>query len=334
MYLGSYKIDDLLTFYANTHTPSTGAAVDADAVPGYRVYEDETGTPILTGSMALLDDANTVGFYSEQVTLSTVNGLEKGKCYTVRVTGVVGGVTGILLHQFQIEAEVDANTISSTGTALTAIPWNANWDVEVESEANDALVANNLDHLALTATAAADMTTEVADNTVLSRILGNGDTSTFVPSTDGLHAAGVDLDAILLDTGTTLETDLDAIIAAVITNAAGADIAADIIAVKADLDAIIAATITNAAGVDIAADIIAVKADTAAILTDTGTTLEADLDAIIAAVITNAAGVDIAADIIAVKADTAAVLADTGTDGVVVAAASKTDYALSNPKLF
>ena len=91
MYLGSYKIDDLLTFYANTHTPSTGAAVDADAVPGYRIYEDETGTPILTGSMALLDDTNTVGFYSEQVTLSTVNGLEKGKCYTVRVTGVVGG---------------------------------------------------------------------------------------------------------------------------------------------------------------------------------------------------------------------------------------------------
>src|SRR3990170_2169945 len=106
------------------------------------------------------------------------------------------------------------------------------------------------------------------------------------------------------------------IVAAVITNAAGVDIAADIIAVKADtaailtdtgttleadLDAIIAAVITNAAGVDIAADIIAVKADTAAILTDTGTTLEADLDAIIAAVITNAAGVDIAADIIAVK---------------------------------
>src|SRR3990172_7391254 len=58
------------------------------------------------------------------------------------------------------------------------------------------------------------------------------------------------VDAILVDTGTTLETDLDAIIAAVIT---------------------------NAAGVDIAADIIAVKADTAAILTDTGTTLDAAL---------------------------------------------------------
>jgi CO dehydrogenase/acetyl-CoA synthase alpha subunit len=49
------------------------------------------------------------------------------------------------------------------------------------------------------------MTTEVIDNSILARILGNGDTSTFVPSTDGLHAAGVDLDAILLDTGTTLD---------------------------------------------------------------------------------------------------------------------------------
>ena len=38
---------------------------------------------------------------------------------------------------------------------------------------------------------------------------------------------------------------------------------------------------------------------------------------------------DLAADVAAVKSDTAAILLDTGTDGVVVAAASKTDYALS-----
>jgi len=105
-----------------------------------------------------------------------------------------------------------------------------------------------------------------------------GDLAAMITTVDGV------VDDILVDTGTTLEVDLDAIIAAVIT---------------------------NAAGTDIAADIIAVKADTAAILTDTGTTLEADLDAIIAAVITNAAGVDIAADIIAIKAETATILADT-----------------------
>lgn len=55
----------------------------------------------------------------------------------------------------------------------------------------------------------------------------------------------------------------------------------------------------------------------------------ADTNTIYGAVVTGAAGATVAADIIAVKADTAAILADTGTDGVVVAAASKTGYALS-----
>jgi hypothetical protein len=198
------------------------------------------------------------------------------------------------------------NAALATAAELLKVPksdsnvtWNATALAAMQAEANDALIANNLDHLALTATGAADMTTEVADNTILSRVLGNGDTSTFVPSTDGLHAAGVDLDAILADTnelqvddyptsiaavkadtaailtdtGTTLEADLDAIIAAVITNAAGVDIAADIIALKAETASILADT--NELQVDdYPTSIAAVKADTAAILTDTGTTLD------------------------------------------------------------
>ena len=121
MYLGSWKIDDVLTFTCNTHTPSTGAVTDADAVPTYRVYEDETGTPILTGSTAKLDDAGTTGFYSEQITLSAANGLEKGKTYTIRISGTVGGVAGAMSHTFQIEAEVDANVVSDkTGFGLAA----------------------------------------------------------------------------------------------------------------------------------------------------------------------------------------------------------------------
>jgi hypothetical protein len=107
------------------------------------------------------------------------------------------------------------NAALGTAAELAKVPksdsnvsWNATALAAIQAEANDALVANNLDHLALTATAAADMTTEVADNTILSRILGNGDTSTFVPSTDGLHAAGVDLDTSLLDTGTTIPNTL------------------------------------------------------------------------------------------------------------------------------
>jgi len=57
----------------------------------------------------------------------------------------------------------------------------------LEAATTASLVAHNLDHLALTATAGADMTTEVADNTILGRILANGDTSDFDPATDGLQ---------------------------------------------------------------------------------------------------------------------------------------------------
>ncbi len=56
-----------------------------------------------------------------------------------------------------------------------------------ERAVQNIVVDNNLDHLLKTATATADMTSELADNTIFSRMLANGDTSAFVPSTDGLQ---------------------------------------------------------------------------------------------------------------------------------------------------
>ena len=44
-----------------------------------------------------------------------------------------------------IEAQTD--DIGVAGAGLSAIPWNAAWDAEVQSEVNDALVAIHLDHL-------------------------------------------------------------------------------------------------------------------------------------------------------------------------------------------
>ena len=71
------------------------------------------------------------------------------------------------------------------------------------------MTVNNLDHLCAVATAGADMTAEVVDGSIISRILANGDTSIFDPSTDGLQPirdqiVTVDgiVDNILLDTGT------------------------------------------------------------------------------------------------------------------------------------
>ena len=70
--------------------------------------------------------------------------------------------------------------------------------------------------------------------------------ATGVPAAGALEATS---QSILTDTGTTLQAELDAIQAAVITNAAGVDIAADIIAIKAETAAILADTdVIGAAG--------------------------------------------------------------------------------------
>lgn len=93
-----------------------------------------------------------------------------------------------------------------------------------------------------------------------------------------------ELDAANIPTDlATIDTNVDQIETAVITNAAGADIAADIIAVKADTAAVLADTADmqpkiGTPAADVSADIAAVKAETATILTDTGTTLDTKLN--------------------------------------------------------
>ncbi len=100
----SYQIDELLTFYVTATDPSTGGVVDAASVPTYRIYKGETF--ILAGSMALLDDLNTVGFYSEQITLSVANGFDTFGDYTILISVTVSGVTGVIEKSFKIDQSV------------------------------------------------------------------------------------------------------------------------------------------------------------------------------------------------------------------------------------
>ena len=115
----------LLTFAVNTHSASTGAATDASSDPTYRVYEDETGTAILTGTMAKLDDTNTIGFYSEELTISSANGFEAGKTYTIYISATVGSVTGTTERHFAcwpttINSQIDSNVVQISGDATAA----------------------------------------------------------------------------------------------------------------------------------------------------------------------------------------------------------------------
>ena len=92
-----------LVFTVTTHDPDTGTLSDADSVPTYRVYEDETATAILTGSMALLDSANTTGFYSEQIACTAANGFEVDKSYSIYIEMTVDSETGGITFGFVVD---------------------------------------------------------------------------------------------------------------------------------------------------------------------------------------------------------------------------------------
>ena len=127
---GPFYINDLLTWTVDTHTVTTGAVTDADSVPTYRIYEDETGTPILTGSMAKLDDAGTTGFYSEQITLSAANGFEVGKCYSIRTTTAVNSVTAANSYNFKVIA-TPAAALDAAGIRSAVGLASANLDTQL-----------------------------------------------------------------------------------------------------------------------------------------------------------------------------------------------------------
>ena len=241
MYLGSWKIDDYLTFTCNTHTPSTGAVTDADAVPTYRVYEDETGTAIATGNTAKLDDANTTGYYSERIQLTAVAGYEKGKTYSIRVSATVGGVTGDMGHTFQIEAEVDSNIVSDkTGFGLAAD----------QSTVTVGTVTTLTGH-----------TAQTGDNYARIGATGSGLTSLAQAATALTNLTWTDAKAGYIDHSiATVDTNVDTLLTRITAAVALASVCTE--TRLAELDA-----------ANLPTDIANVKTDTAAILEDTGTTI-------------------------------------------------------------
>jgi len=102
----SVVIGQNLVFSVCTHNPASARLTDADALPTYRLYEDEVAVPILTGTMAILDDAGTTGFYSELIACTTANGFEVGRNYTVYIEATVGTDTGGISYGFTVIASI------------------------------------------------------------------------------------------------------------------------------------------------------------------------------------------------------------------------------------
>ena len=111
----SVTLEDNLTFSITCHDPDTGILTDADAAPAYRIYEDETETAILTGTMAKIDDVNTTGFYTELIACTTANGFEDGKTYSVYIEAIVDGDTGGISYDFTAYSQLG----NATAGAIT-----------------------------------------------------------------------------------------------------------------------------------------------------------------------------------------------------------------------
>ena len=99
-------VGENLTFSICTHDPDTGVITDIDGgtTADYRVYEDETATPILTGSMSALDSGNTTGFYTELIACTAANGFEANKSYTIYITATVDSDKGGIAFSFRAVA--------------------------------------------------------------------------------------------------------------------------------------------------------------------------------------------------------------------------------------
>jgi hypothetical protein len=227
--VSDYTVGDTLYALFTTRSFSTGAPTQLAGTPVVSAYENESLTQITSGVTLGVDHDSVTGLNLVTVVASGANGFETGKDYhLVITTGTVGGVSvvGEVVFRFTLARSAAAVDLANGTDGLGAIKTDT-----AAILVDTAVIGSTGQGLTSLATQASVNTIDDFLDTEIAAILS-------------------DTNAILVDTGTTLQAELDAIEAAVIT---------------------------NAAGVDIAADIIALKAETAAILVDTGTTLDAAL---------------------------------------------------------
>jgi len=185
--LGGKIIDKTLTV-----TFTNSDFVDCDAAPTFEVYEDETGTAIATGSMAKLNDAGTTGFYSELLTLSTGNGYEIGKSYSILMECAVSTTTRQGTDTWDVVADIESlvDDIGVAGAGLTDLGgMSTGMKAEVNTEADTALTDYDA--------------TILSDFGIISGTADSGSTTTIGDSLFSSAEANAYIGSIVLVTGET-----------------------------------------------------------------------------------------------------------------------------------
>jgi len=170
---------------------AAGSAGDpwATAIPG--AYGAGTAGKIVG------DNVNaTISSRASQTSLDTLDDFVDTEVAAIITTLGTPAGASVSADIAAIEAQTD--DIGAAGAGLTAVPWNAAWDAEVQSEVDDALVAHNLDHLVGTATAIP----AIPAGTYIDQMMDDG-TAVYDRTTDSLQA--------IRDKSTDIETKIDTI---------------------------------------------------------------------------------------------------------------------------
>lgn len=237
--MSDYTLGDTLYFNFTTRAFATGIPTVLAGTPVISIYEDNSVTQITAGITLIVSLDSVVGLNNVAVVATGGNGFETGKFYSMVITtGTVGGVSvvGEVVGSFSLEASAAAQDLANGTDGLGAIKTDT---------------AATLIDTAEIGTAGAGLTNINLPNQTMD-IVGN--------ITGNLSGSVGSLTGHTVQTGDNF---------ARLGAPAGASIAADLVVIDNFVDGIETAVITNAAGVDIAADIIALKAETVLIVADT-----------------------------------------------------------------
>lgn len=164
------RLPAALTAGGNIKADALALSGDTVAADNAESFFDGTGYAGTNNVIPTVTLVNTLTTY-------TGNTPQTGDSYAIVNSGTHGNAA--------IKGYVD--DIGVAGAGLTAVPWNAAWDAEVQSEVDDALVAQNLDHLVKIAVDTNFATTVHLDS-VIGQLADNGTTATFDRTTDSLEA--------------------------------------------------------------------------------------------------------------------------------------------------
>lgn len=153
---GVVLVDTLTTYTGNTVQTGdsfariglpAGASVSADILVIDNLVDDlesRLGTPSNLGSGATVA-ANLVDIEGQTDDIGAAGaGLTAADDAILAILGTPAGAS-LAADIAAIEAQTD--DIGAAGAGLTAVPWNAAWDAEVQSEVEDALIVHRLDEL-------------------------------------------------------------------------------------------------------------------------------------------------------------------------------------------